>query len=352
MVDDKIGSGSGVNLETLWVGGIGGMEAELVERARVEYQEIPAAGVHGVGLRVLPGNTSKLVRGYKQSQHILESYRPDVLFFTGGYIAVPMALAGRRYASLVFTPDIEPGLALKTISRFASKVAVTVEDSRAHFKNKEKVFVSGYPTRASITVWTVEEALRVFQLIEGLPVLMVFGGSKGARSINRALLAGLPDLLAEMQVIHISGALDWEEVAAARSQLSEEQRHRYRAYPYLHDRMGAAFRAADLVLSRAGASTLGEFPAFSLPAILVPYPHAWRYQKVNAQYLVDRGAAAMIEDQSLQSELVPKVLGLIRDQEIREHMAQSMASLATPNAAHQIATSIIDLAKQAHMQRM
>lgn len=352
MVDGKIGKHSGGGFETLWVGGVGGMEAELVKRARIEYQEIPAAGVHGVGLRTLPGNTAKLVRGYRQSQHILESFRPDVLFFTGGYIAVPMALAGRRYASLVFAPDIEPGLALRTIARFASKIAVTVEESRAYYQNSEKVIVTGYPTRTSITEWTTRDALGVFQLDQEYPVLLVFGGSKGARSINQALLAGLPELLDEMQIIHISGALDWEQVDAAKARLSEGQLLRYRAFPYLHDRMGAAFRAADLVLSRAGASTLGEFPAFGLPAILVPYPHAWRYQKVNAQYLVDRGAAKVIADQSLQTELVREVLDLVRDRAVLEQMAQAMSSLAATHAAQQIASSLIDLANHAHKKRM
>jgi UDP-N-acetylglucosamine--N-acetylmuramyl-(pentapeptide) pyrophosphoryl-undecaprenol N-acetylglucosamine transferase len=131
--------------------------------------------------------------------------------------------------------------------------------------------------------------LQALHLDPALPVLLVFGGSKGARSINRALLEALPGLLPEMQVLHISGNLDWPEVEAARSALSTGEAaawaERYHAFPYLHDEMGAALAAADLVVARAGASTLGEFPALGLPAILVPYPHAWRYQKVNADYL-------------------------------------------------------------------
>ncbi len=128
-----------------------------------------------------------------------------------------------------------------------------------------------------------------------LPILLVFGGSTGARSINRALLAVLPELLKEMQIIHVSGKLDWAEVEAARGQLSglsgeqADLAQRYRAYPYLHAEMGAALAAADLALSRAGASSLGEFPQAGLPAILVPYPYAWRYQKVNASYLAAAG---------------------------------------------------------------
>jgi UDP-N-acetylglucosamine--N-acetylmuramyl-(pentapeptide) pyrophosphoryl-undecaprenol N-acetylglucosamine transferase len=109
----------------LWVGSEGGMERELVLRAQIPFQAIPAAGVHGVGWRQLPRNILHLMRGTLAARRILRAYQPDVLLFTGGYVGVPMAIAGRFIPSLVFVPDIEPGLALKLMSRFAHTIAVT-----------------------------------------------------------------------------------------------------------------------------------------------------------------------------------------------------------------------------------
>jgi len=176
-------------------------------------------------------------------------------------------------------------------------------------------------------------------------VLLVFGGSKGARSINQALVTTLPELLKEMQVIHITGRLDWQMMEQARSALSTEQLNRYRPYPYLYDEIGAAMLLATLAVTRAGASTLGELPIFGVPAIAVPYPYAWRYQRVNASYLVKRGAAEVIEDGQLTEQLLPKVRGLMADAEKRGKMAQAMRSLARPEAAARIADLITDLAR-------
>ena len=333
-------------LTILWVGSRGGMEADLVKRADIAFEAIPAAGVHGVGLRSLPGNLLQLGRGYFASRRVVARFRPDVLLFTGGYVAVPMALAGRRVPSLLYVPDIEPGLALKTLARFAGRIAVTTADTYNYFPPavSRKAHVTGYPTRAGLRRWQVEQARRSLGLSADAPVLLVFGGSKGARSINQALLAVLPQLLAEMQVVHISGQLDWPAVEGARQALDAQLAARYRAFPYLHEQMGAALSVADLALSRAGASSLGEFPSFGLPAILVPYPYAWRYQQVNAAYLQRRGAAEVVQDDELPERLLPMVLALINDSERRAQMRQSMLKLAYPQAARSIAGLLVDLA--------
>ncbi len=332
------------NLELLWVGGEGGMEKELVERQGIPFRSIPAAGVHGVGLGRLPGNVTAILRGVKASRRILDEFEPDVLFFTGGYVAFPMALAGRRIPTLLYVPDIEPGLALKTIARFADTITVTAEGSRPYFKSRANLVVTGYPVRRGIAQWDQDIARQSLDLEDGLPVLLVFGGSKGARSINMALLDSLPDLLEEMQVLHITGALDWPVVEAARAELGEDLAPNYHAYPYLHEDMGAALAAADLVVARAGASTLGEFPLLGLPAILVPYPHAWRYQKVNADYLAGRGAAIVLEDASLKSDLAAAVKRLLSDDARLDGMRQAMSSLSRPQAAAGIASQLFRLA--------
>ncbi len=329
------------DVEILWVGGESGMEAELVKRARLPYTSIPAAGLHGVGLRALPSNLTHLARGVLAARKILRDFRPDVLFFTGGYVAGPMAFAGLRVPTLLYVPDIEPGLALKTLARFADRIAVSAEDSQKYFARK--VVVTGYPLRRDLKSWTKKSGRAALQLDNNFPVLLVVGGSKGARSINQAVGSQLPALLKITQVVHISGQLDWEAVEAARANLTLPQRKRYKAFPYLHEEMGAALAAADLVIARAGASALGEFTFLGLPAILVPYPHAWRYQKVNADYLTQRGAAIIVNDELLKGELLRVVTDLLKNPSKRQAMQTAMRSLVHPQAAQAIAEQLLEL---------
>lgn len=319
------------------------MERELVPRAGVPFQAIPAAGVHGVGWQRLPGNLWQVWRGYRAARHLVRQFQPQVVFTTGGYVAAPVGLAARGLPLALYVPDIEPGLALKALSRQASLILLTVEESREFFPHRPTQVV-GYPVRQEILTWKRDAARQHLNLPQDATVLLVFGGSLGARSINQALLQSLEQLLPHMYVVHVSGTRDWPLVQQARQDLAPDWRERYRAYPYLHEDMGAALAAADLVVSRAGASTLGEFPAHGLPAILVPYSHAWRYQYVNARYLVDRGAALLLPDQHLQERLVPLVLELMQDPKRRQEMARNMRSLFRPQAAQKIAQALQHLA--------
>jgi len=335
--------------ETLWVGGEGGMEENLVKRTGIPFQSIPAAGLHGVSLRALPGNLVKLARGYRSARKVLREFRPDALFLTGGYLAALMALAGRKIPTLLYVPDIEPALAIKTIARFADRIAVTAPESADYFPSRARVVETGYPVRADLLKWDRASAQKALHLHGDKPVLLVTGGSRGARSINQAVLQHLPALLELAQVIHLSGQLDWPAVEAATRSLSRTNRRDYHAFPYLHEEMGAALAAADLVVSRAGASALGEYPLLGLPAILIPYPHAWRYQKVNADYLVRRGAAIVIEDHRLKDELPAMAQALLKDPARLETMRAAMRSLARPLAARQIAQQLIELSKEAQL---
>jgi UDP-N-acetylglucosamine--N-acetylmuramyl-(pentapeptide) pyrophosphoryl-undecaprenol N-acetylglucosamine transferase len=327
----------------LWVGSEGGMEEELVNHAGISYRSIPAAGVHGVGLRTLPGNIAKLARGITASRRILRDFKPDVLFFTGGFVAAPMALAGRNIPTVLYVPDIEPGLALKFLSRFADVVTVTASDSKRYFSRPERIILTGYPLRADLSNWSREKAVSHFRLDSSKPTLLITGGSKGARSINMAVLKHLNELLGIAQVIHITGSLDWQVVEKAAQELPEQLRNHYHAMPYLHE-MGAALAAADLVLSRAGASTLGEYPLFGLPAVLVPYPYAWRYQKVNADFLAERNAAVILQDELLKDKLLSVIKDLLLNKHKLEAMRAAMKKLSHPNAAGVIASQLLGLA--------
>jgi UDP-N-acetylglucosamine--N-acetylmuramyl-(pentapeptide) pyrophosphoryl-undecaprenol N-acetylglucosamine transferase len=252
--------------------------------------------------------------------------------------------------NVLYVPDIEPGLALKVLSWLADRVVLTVEESMIYFSNQSKLVVSGYPTRVGLQSWSLDEARKIFDLSPVFPTLLVFGGSKGARSINQAIIQILPQILTDTQIIHISGHLDWPGVESAKQSLNAEMQQRYHIYPYLHAEMGAALRAANLVISRAGASVLGEYPLFGLPAILVPYPHAWRYQEVNARYLEERGAAIVLADDDLSTQLLPLIRELLKDSTRRDSMRQAIQGLAKPEAAQSIAHLLYELA-EVHSQR-
>lgn len=327
----------------MWVGGEGGMEEELVKRAGIPYRSVPAAGVHGVGLRALPRNLARIIRGILQSRRILREFKPDVLFFTGGYVAAPMAVAGRNIPTVLYVPDIEPGLALNFLARYADVITVTAPDSKKYFQHPERIRLTGYPLRSDLSAWSREKATGHLGLDAEKPILLVTGGSKGARSINMAVLHRLTDLLEIAQVIHITGSLDWQTVEEAAGKLPAELKAGYHAMPYLHE-MGAALASADLALSRAGASALGEYPFFGLPAVLVPYPYAWRYQKVNADYLAGYGAAVILQDELLADTLFPVLKDLLQNEHKREAMRAAMQKLSNPNAADKIASQLVELA--------
>ncbi len=329
----------------LWVGSESGMETDLIARTGLSYATIPAAGVHGVGLRSLPGNLLLLARGIKASRSVLKDFNPDVLFFTGGYVAVPMALAARKQASVLYVPDIEPGLALKTLARFATHITITAAESKKYLPATSTITVTGYPTRPELGGMDKHLARRQLGLKQDEMVLLVFGGSKGAHSINQALLTCLPQLLEKTQIVHITGQADWQTVTETSSKLKKHLRVRYHAHPYLHAEMGAALASADLTVCRAGASTLGELPLFGLPAVLIPYPYAWRYQKVNAAYLAEHGAALVLEDSRLNEELLSTVSILLADRFKLGGMQKAMSALAVGDAARRIAQIILDTAE-------
>ena len=191
------------DVETLWVGGEGGIEESLVKRHGIPFRSIPAAGVHGVSPLALPGNLLKIGRGVLAARGILNSFKPDVLFFTGGYVAFPMALAGRSFPSLLYVPDIEPGMALQSLASSADVIAVTTEQSQKFFN--KRVYETGYPLRPDLALWDRQTAHQHLGVSGRFPILLVLGGSKGARSINLTVLNHLEALLSKLEIIHLSG---------------------------------------------------------------------------------------------------------------------------------------------------
>ncbi|MBP9501700.1 MAG: UDP-N-acetylglucosamine--N-acetylmuramyl-(pentapeptide) pyrophosphoryl-undecaprenol N-acetylglucosamine transferase [Candidatus Promineofilum sp.] len=331
--------------DILWIGTKGEMEETLVTRAGLRLETIAGGPIAGVPVATRARNLAKLAQGYRAASNSIGRFRPNVMFMTGGYVAAPVSLAARRHKVpiVIYLPDVEPGSSIRLAIPMARRIACTTDGSR-QFVPAEKMVVTGYPVRPDIRAagsLSKAEALGHFDLKPGRPTLFVFGGSRGARNINRALMGALPDLLQEAQIIHVSGTLTWPEVKANAANLPAELHAWYRPFPYLHEEMGAAFRAADLTLARAGASMMGECPAFGLPSILVPLTFAWRYQKVNADYLTERGAAVQLVDETLTESLLPTVRELLFNPERLSRMAAAAKTLDRPNAAADLAQVIL-----------
>ena len=321
------------------------MERKLVLESRLEfagYHEILAGPLHGVNPPRALASLVKLSVGTIQSLVKLMRIRPQVILLTGGWLNLPVAISGRMFGIpiVIYLPDIEPGLAIKALQRFAGKVAVTVAASAEYFP-PGKTVVTGYPLQENRLKATPAKAREHFNLDAARRTLLVFGGSRGARNINIALGANLRQLLDDgLQVLHITGEFDWERAMREARELKDHPD--YHAFPYLHDDMGLAFAAADLALCRAGASALAELPLFALPAILAPYPHAWHYQKVNADYLSERGAAVRMNDEDMPANLYAVVSALINDDERLREMSRRSGALANPEGAERLARLLIE----------
>jgi UDP-N-acetylglucosamine--N-acetylmuramyl-(pentapeptide) pyrophosphoryl-undecaprenol N-acetylglucosamine transferase len=331
-----------------FVGTVGGFERPLVERSGIEFaahDEVQAGPLHGVGLAQSLRSAVKLVAGTLRAFRLLRQRRPGAILATGGWVSLPVALAARiqRIPLLIYLPDIEPGLTIKVLRRFADRVAVTVPESARYFKPGQTV-VTGYPLRAHLLAATREQAVAHFGLEPTRQTLLIFGGSRGARAINIAVGEILAELLAAgIQVLHVTGELDWARSQEQIGALAADSC--YHPYPYLHDDMGLALAAADLVVCRAGASVLGEFPAFHLPSILIPLAYSWRYQQVNADYLAERGAALHLDETHLSAELLPAIRSLFDSPERLEAMRSCAAALAQKDGAGNLAGALAQLAR-------
>jgi UDP-N-acetylglucosamine--N-acetylmuramyl-(pentapeptide) pyrophosphoryl-undecaprenol N-acetylglucosamine transferase len=317
----------------IFVGTRGGMERPMVEKSGVPfvaYHEVLAGPLHGVAVWVMLWSVCKLALGWLMSLGIVLRHRPDVVLNTGGWAAVPVSAAAwvLRVPVVVYLPDIEPGLTIRAMRPIATRMAATTAASAPYIPPR-KLAVTGYPLRRAVLSATRAQGLAHFGLDPAKRTLLVFGGSRGARSINVAVIEALPRLLAagDLQIIHVTGELDADRAEAVRHTAD------YHPFAYLHDDMGLALAAADLCVCRSGASTLGELPYFGLPSILVPYPHAWRYQKVNADYLAEHGAALVLRDEDMPAQLADLVRALLDDPARLEAMRQAARALSQGDAA-------------------
>lgn len=354
------------DVDLVYVGSIGGMERNIVEHeSTLRYRGLPAAAVRGRGIFTLIRNGATLAVGTIAALSLLREIQPSCILGTGGYVCVPLFLAARVLGipTVIYLPDIVPGLAVKFLSRIATQVACSVEDSLPYFggkhgpskAGKHPPVVTGYPVRSELIGLDQKACCTAFGLDKSQPVLIVYGGSRGARSINRAIEALLPDVLEMTQVIHICGREGddvWLQEAA--QQLEPQLQARYRLFPYLEEgaslTMTKALGAADLALCRSGASILGELPVLGLPSVLVPYPYV--NQDDNADYLVRQGVAVKVKDEAMfgdgrphDGELFQQLKRLLKTHpQQRQTMKEACRHLARPDAAMRLAETLCRLA--------
>jgi UDP-N-acetylglucosamine--N-acetylmuramyl-(pentapeptide) pyrophosphoryl-undecaprenol N-acetylglucosamine transferase len=329
-----------------FVGTADGFERPLLHESGVNFgqtYEVMAGPLNGVGIIKASQSALKMLWGISQATRIITRQKPQTILLTGGWANVPLALAATvlRVPMLVYLPDIEPAKTIQFLAKVARKIAITVPDSARFFQNGQTV-LTGYPLRQTMLTATREKALKHFGLDSTKPILLVFGGSRGAQRINIAIENILPDLLQDgIQVLHITGTLDWQR---SHDTTLPFQKATYYPMAYLHDDMGLAMACADLVVCRAGASVLGELPHFGLPSILVPYPHAWQYQKTNADYIAQRGAGIRMDDGQMATNLLPTIRQLFRNRVQLETMRQNAQKLSQGNGAEAIAQHLTTLA--------
>lgn len=336
------------------------MEQALVERAGIAYRGVDTGQLRGKNPLTALTNAGKMLTGIRQSRAMLDEFRPAVCLVTGGYVCVPVVAACRlqRIPVLIYLPDMTPGLAIRSLSKLAQRVAVSFPEAAQAFGGmapQGKAIVTGYPVRQELIEAAQDRAASRRKLAAqidrtldeaGVPLLFVFGGSLGSRSINHALWQALPAILPHAHVLHGIGRRDWDTAQATIQEIEPAWaawRGRYHPVDYLHETMPSALAAADLAVARAGASILGEFPVAGLPSVLVPLPIAGVNQIRNAEQLARHGAATIVDDASMSTELGPEVIRLLTNAAARGRMEAAARRLARPQAARQIAQELLRL---------
>jgi UDP-N-acetylglucosamine--N-acetylmuramyl-(pentapeptide) pyrophosphoryl-undecaprenol N-acetylglucosamine transferase len=310
------------------------VEARLVPEAGFAFDPFRVAGLPRRPGLAFVRTVVRAAGAVRASGRILASRRPDVVLGGGGYVAGPMVLAAarRRLPAALLEADAELGLANRLAAPFARRVFLSFP---IEGRDAAKYRVTGRPIPARSRPPTRAEGRRRFDLPTSGRVLLVFGGSLGARALNELAVerfgAGGP------VVLHLAGERDYESL---RPRVTRDD---YRLLPFTDD-FGAALAAADLVLARAGGS-VWELAAAGRPAVLVPYPHATAdHQTKNARYFERAGGAVVVPERELSS--VPALVeGLLDDAARLEAMAKAMLAVARPNAADEIAEELIAMAQ-------
>lgn len=314
---------------------------------RMEMTRVPEAGYKIVGLdisglqrRLTPENLLfpiKVMRAVRKAGKLIEEFRPDVVVGVGGYASAPVLLAAtsRGIPALVQEQNSYAGLVNKLLAKRVQRICVAYEGMEKFFP-AEKLVLTGNPVRTEIASGQREEALRFFGLSPDKPVLLVIGGSLGARTLNHATAAALSRLReAGVQLLWQTGKLYFPE---AEKQAASFASDNLKALEFVR-RMDLAYAAADVVISRAGALSVSELCLTGKPSILVPSPNvAEDHQTKNALALVTRQAAVLVTDAEAGTRLYDEALGLLQDASRQQQLATNIRALAHPDAT----TTIVD----------
>ena len=334
----------GQDLELLYIGVRGKIDEEIASREGMAFRSVAAGPLRGGSPLARLRGGAKLAAGTAQAFTILRSFKPDVVFASGGYgsVGVGLAARARRGKLLLFLPDVEAGMAVKTLARVADRIAVTVPPAMESMP-PDKAVLTGYPVRQEFFEAEMMVARERLGLDPRLPTLLVSGASSGASRLNHAVSSWATSFLDIGQLIHLCGTADEPWLRAGVEMLPEDARSRYHLYGYMHEEMPLAMAAADLAVMRSGASVLGELPATRLPAILIPGEYEGGYdQKANARYMEQNDAAVVLTQDKL-SELQDTVMYLINNETRLANMRAALGKLARPEAAGNLARVLVEL---------
>lgn len=321
--------------EILFVGAEGRMEMQRVPAAGYDIKGLPVAGFDRRRLWRNFAVLCKLWRSLRMANGILRDFRPDIAVGVGGYASGPMLKAAQRHGipTLLQEQNGYPGVTNKLLAKKADAICVAYDNMDRWFP-ADRIVMTGNPVRTAITAVTATpaEAKKALGFDPGRPLVLSVGGSLGARTVNEAISAAIPQIeKAGAQLLWQTGKLYADECSA-----------KAQGHPDVHasafiDDMAMAYRAADLVVSRAGAGTISELELVGAPVILIPSPNvAEDHQRKNALALVDKGAAVMIEDAEATAKLGAELERLLADADTRRSMSQSIKAMSRPNAASDI----------------
>jgi len=327
--------------DILFVGTEKGIEARVIPREGYKIKFIRSRGIVGKSLLRSIEGLLVLIFSIIDSLKIIRSFRPDIVIGVGGYSSFGPVFVSRLMGipSVILEQNSIPGLANRILGRFSSAVCITYHES-FHFFPSSKTILTGNPIRRRIADGSREGGYRLFGLSPHKDTVFIFGGSSGATSINRAMVSALKELLDikdSVQFLHQTGDRDYELVKDA-----------YRSYgisatvaPFIYQ-MPEAYAVADIIISRAGATTLAEITALGKAAILIPYPFAaGKHQEYNAKKLHEMGAAIMIPDNELTGErLAIEIKRLLRDQSLRKELEKNSRAFGRPEAADSVVNII------------
>jgi len=330
------------------VSGIG-REEEWLEGEGIPAHRIAVKGLKGKRADQLVLSLASLPRALMQCWHLLSLLAPQVVVGLGGYVSGPLLLlsTAKGIPTLIHEQNAFPGLANRIAAPFVRHIAYSFPGSERHFRVKRvKMTCTGMPIRREITQGSRGEAALRFGLDPERFTVLCFGGSQGARKINLSLLESLSHLMPlqrELQFLHVSGQIEFETVASGYSSFPFPAR----IFPFVRD-MASAYALADLVVCRAGASTIAELAACGKPSILIPYPHAANdHQRRNAEALAGIGGAFLLPDEELNgSRLAGLIEQCYRDPEGRRIMGMKAGSFARVDADQRVAELVLSLIRE------